>query len=87
MSAMLTDAPPRNANRAGFLESEPIRTLDLPQDGRLLPFAKSIELAMTEGTTAAVRTRLRRFSGFRIRVLQRPILWYPRACIETTASS
>jgi hypothetical protein len=52
---MLTDAPPRNANRDGFLESDRIKTLDLPQDGRLLAFAKSIELAMTEGKTAAVR--------------------------------
>ena len=39
---MLTDAPPRK-NRAGFLESEQIRTLDLPQDGRLLRIAKFIE--------------------------------------------
>ncbi len=52
---MLTDAPPRNANRDRFLESDRIRTLDLPQDGRLLPFAKSIELAVADGTTAAVR--------------------------------
>ena len=52
---MLTDVPPRNANRDGFLESDRIRTLDLPQDGRLLPFGESIELAMTDGTTAAVR--------------------------------
>jgi hypothetical protein len=52
---MLTDVPPRNANRDGFLKSDRIRTLDLPQDGRLFPFAKSIELAMTDGTTAAAR--------------------------------
>jgi hypothetical protein len=52
---MLTDIPPRNANRDGFLKSDLIRTLDLPQDGRLLPLAKSIDLAMTDGTTAAVR--------------------------------
>jgi hypothetical protein len=31
------------------------RTLDQPQDGRLLFLAKSIELAMTDGTTAVVR--------------------------------
>src|SRR5437870_5804356 len=42
---MLTDAPPRKANRAGFLESERIKTLDLPQDGRLLAIAQSIESA------------------------------------------
>jgi hypothetical protein len=40
---MLTDASPRNANRDEFLESDRIRTIDLPQDGRLLPLAKSIE--------------------------------------------
>ena len=55
LNAMLTDAPPRNKNHDGFLESDRIRTLDLPKDGRLLPLAKSIELAMTDGTTAAVR--------------------------------
>jgi hypothetical protein len=52
---MLTDVPPRNANRDRFLESDRIRTLDLPQGGRLLPLAKFIERAMTDGTTAAVR--------------------------------
>jgi hypothetical protein len=51
----ITDAPPRKANRAEFLESERIRTLDLPQDGRLLEVAKSIESAMKAGTTAGVR--------------------------------
>ena len=40
---MITDAQPRSANRAGFLESDRIRTLDLPQNGRLLTIAKSIE--------------------------------------------
>ena len=52
---MLTDVPSRNANRDGFLKSDRIKTLDLPQDGRLLAFAKSIDRAMTDGTTAAVR--------------------------------
>jgi len=52
---MLTDAPPRNANRDRFLESDRIRTLDLPQDGHFRPLAKSIERAMTDGTTAPVR--------------------------------
>jgi hypothetical protein len=52
---MLTDVSPRNANRDGFLESDRISTLDLPQDTRLLALAKSIELAMAGETTAAVR--------------------------------
>ena len=50
---MLTDAPPRKANRAGFLESDRIKTFDLPEDGRLLVIAESIEFAM-KGT----RTRM-----------------------------
>ena len=52
---MLTDAPPRNRNRAGFLESDRIRTLDLPRNGRLLTIAKSIESAMMAGKSADVR--------------------------------
>ena len=51
---MLTDVPPRKANRARFLESDRIRTLDLPQDGRLPTIAKSIESAMTVGQSAVV---------------------------------
>jgi hypothetical protein len=30
---MLTDAPPRKANRARFLESDQMKTLDLPKNG------------------------------------------------------
>ncbi len=36
---MLTDAPPRNSNRAGFLESDRIKALDLPPNGHLLAIA------------------------------------------------
>ena len=52
---MLTDAPPRKANRGGFLESDRIKTLDLPQDGRLLTIADSMESAMKSGRSADVR--------------------------------
>jgi hypothetical protein len=52
---MLTDAPPRQANRAGFLESDRFRNLELPQNGNLTRIANSIESAMGHGTTAAVR--------------------------------
>jgi hypothetical protein len=65
---MLTDDPPRKANRAGFLESDRLRTLDLPQNEFLLTPAQSIELAMIDGTTAAVRQACAEFlaatSGF-----------------------
>ena len=53
---MLTDAPPRKvSHHAGFLESDRIKTLDLPQDGRLLTIAQSVESAVKAGTTAGVR--------------------------------
>jgi len=42
---MLTDSPPRK-NGAGFSESERIKTLDLPQNGRLPDTAKRLESAM-----------------------------------------
>jgi len=52
---MLTDAPPRKANHAGFLESDRIRTLDLPQDGRLPSITESLELAIKAGVNKDVR--------------------------------
>jgi len=52
---MLTDAPPSKRNRAGFLESDRLRTLDLPSYGLLLPHAKLIEAAILTGNTAAVK--------------------------------
>jgi len=52
---MLTDAAPSKRDRAGFLESDRIRTLDLPPDGLLLPHAKLIETAIPTGNTAAVK--------------------------------
>ncbi len=52
---MLTDAPPRKANVAGFQDSDRRRTLDLPRDERLITTAKSIESTMADGTTTGVR--------------------------------
>src|SRR6516225_6997298 len=52
---MVADASPRKTNNAGFLESDRIKTLDLPQDGCLRKIAKSIEEAMKAGKTADVR--------------------------------
>ena len=46
---MLTDAPPRKANRAKFLESDQMKMLDLPKNGHLPPITKSIESAMKGG--------------------------------------
>jgi len=65
---MLTDAPPGTANRAGFVKSDRIRTLDLPQDGHLLTIARCIDSAMQTGKTADVRSACAEFlaqaSGF-----------------------
>jgi hypothetical protein len=58
---MLTDAPPHDADRAGFLESDRIGTLDLPQNGSLLTIAHSIESAMKTEKTAEVRRACAKF--------------------------
>jgi hypothetical protein len=52
---MLTDAPPRKANRAKFLESDRLTTLDLPQNGNLTELARSIELAMSDERPVSIR--------------------------------
>jgi hypothetical protein len=52
---MLTDAPPRKSNRAQFLESERMNTLDLPSGGHLPSIGQCIESAMKAGKNAAVR--------------------------------
>ena len=52
---MLTDAPPRKANRAKFLESDRLTTLDLLQNGNLTELARSIELAMSDEKPVSVR--------------------------------
>jgi hypothetical protein len=52
---MITDVQPRKVNRAGFLESDRIKTFDLPHDGRLLSTTKSIEAAIKAGRNADVR--------------------------------
>ena len=51
---MITDAPPRKANRTAFLESDRIKTLDVPRSERVAAIAGSIESAMKSGTSADV---------------------------------
>lgn len=60
---MLTDTPPRKANRTAFSESDRITTLDLPQDGRLSSIARSIESAMKCETGRDVRRFCAKFLG------------------------
>jgi len=63
---MLTDAPPRK-NRAEFLESDRIKTLDVPKNG-LLKIATRLDSAMKSDRIAAVRSACAEFlataSGF-----------------------
>ena len=58
---MLTDPVPRKADRARFWESDRLRTIELPRDGRLLESAKSIEAAMKTGVGAEVHNTCYRF--------------------------
>src|SRR5512142_1131051 len=51
---MLTDAPPRK-NCPGFLESDRIKTIDVPTNGNLLQIAKRLESAMNADNIRDVR--------------------------------
>ncbi len=56
IGCMLTDRPPRNsALLPGFLESDRLRTLEVPRDNRLLTLRNFIDSALSARTTAAVR--------------------------------
>jgi len=52
---MLTDAAPRKKNRQFFIESDRLRSIDLPADGRLLRISQAIESAMESGSMGGVR--------------------------------
>jgi len=52
---MLTDPPPRKAERVKFRESDRLTSLDLPQNGNLVEIALSIEEAMVQGNASQVR--------------------------------
>src|ERR1700693_4452749 len=52
---MLTDAPPRKKNRELFVQSDRLKPLALPGDGRLPRIAGTIESAMKAEAIADVR--------------------------------
>jgi hypothetical protein len=71
---MFTDKPPQGKDRLGFLESDRINALDLPQDARLLPeIAKSIEAAMQTVKTTEVRVACAEFLSQASRFYQVPM--------------
>jgi hypothetical protein len=57
---MLTDSPPRKAS-AQFLESDRIKSLDLPQDGRLPAIASSVASAINGKKISDVRNACAEF--------------------------
>jgi hypothetical protein len=68
---MITDALPRKANRA-FLESDRIRTLDVPPGERVVGIAESIEAAMNSGNRADVRRACAEFLNVAARFYEVP---------------
>jgi hypothetical protein len=83
---MLTDSPPRKAKRAGFLESDRIKTLDLPPDGCLLKITQSIESAMKAGKNADVRRACTEFLAATSEFLRNIHMRCPCACSPTAES-
>lgn len=59
---MFTDAPPRK-NRAEFLESDRIKTLEVPKSGKLVEIAKRLESARKTGNIREVRGACTQFLG------------------------
>src|SRR5262249_41780641 len=57
---MLTDSPSRK-NRSGFLESDRIKTLDLPQDRGMTEIAQRLESAMKWDNVRDVRSACTEF--------------------------
>ena len=57
---MLTDAPSRK-HHAGFLESERVKTLELPQNRHLIDIAKRLESAMKADKIPEVRSACAEF--------------------------
>jgi hypothetical protein len=51
---MFTDSPRGKKNLAAFRESDQTKTLDLPQDGKLITITRSIEIAMKAGAVPDV---------------------------------
>jgi hypothetical protein len=58
---MLTDAPHRKTNRAQFLESDRIKTLNLPPKGDLQEIAQRLESAMKSDNIRDVRSTCTEF--------------------------
>jgi hypothetical protein len=58
---MFTDAPPRRKNLQSFLDSDRLKGVPLPSDGRLPVIAASMESAMAVGSATGVRHACEQF--------------------------
>jgi hypothetical protein len=61
--AMLTDSPPRKPNLTLFVESDRLKAIPLPDDGRLVTIADSIQTAMKTEDVKAVQQVCDNFLG------------------------
>jgi len=82
---VLTDYPTRK-NRAGFLENDRIKTLDLPPNGPLPDVAKCLESAMKADSLAHVRTACAEFLATASDFYRVPKMRPPSARREAAAS-
>src|SRR5215469_3431584 len=83
---MLTDTPPRNANRAGFLESDRIKTVDPASEWSFVGDCPASAIRDASGENSRRAKGLRRVSGGRLRFLRSSELWHASAGGETSAS-
>ncbi|HLJ30567.1 MAG TPA: hypothetical protein VKY85_27935 [Candidatus Angelobacter sp.] len=83
--AMLTDAPPRKPNLKFFVDSDRLKTVPLPDDGRLVKIASAIEVAMKTAYTTDVRQVWDDFLG--ITSDSGISMRHPRACHQNAPGS
>ncbi len=80
---MLTDAPPRK-NRAQFLQSDRVKSLDVPQNVTSLEIAKRLDSAMKSDSIADVRSACAQFLSAASEFYQVPTCGIPRISRETS---
>src|SRR5215472_14075327 len=79
---MFTDVPPRN--RAEFLESDRIETLDLPLNANLQEISQRLESAMKAEMIRDVRSACTTFLASACKFLCSPDLWRPGTSRKTS---
>src|SRR5438132_4507656 len=83
---MLTDATPRKANRAAFLESDRDQNPRSAARRTIAGHCKIPRIGNEGWSYCGCPPRLRRLFECRIGVLQSPCLWHPRACSKAAPS-